>query len=534
MTTSDPDAASQPAEAAEPTSEPARGGRPWYHWINVVAGVSVALILIPQSLAYAEIAGVPSYVGLFASALPPIAAAIFASSPYLQTGPVAMTSLLTFGALSTIAAPFTPEYVALAALLALVVGGVRAAIGLLRGGVVAYLMSNPMLVGFTVGAAILICGSQLPKALGVENPEGATILARDWWTLVHPDAWELTAIVISVLTIAIIIGGQRLSPTFPGVLVAVVGAIAYSALTDYSGPTVGEIPSGLPPFTLALPWGRIGELIVPGTVIALVGFAEAGAISRTFAVQDRQRWNPNLEFLSQGAANLASGVSGAFPVGGSFSRSSINRLAGATSKVAGAITGIAVLLFLPIADVLAPLPQAVLGAIVLAAVAKLIRPDRIVEIFRYSVPQGMIALVTFVATLALSPRIDLAVLLGIGLSVLVHLWRELSTHVTTRYDDGVLRIEPAGVMYFGSTPRMAESLVEALADHPGTREVVVDVSRLGRIDYMAAEALKGLVDRAGEAGADARIVGVQDHSVRILTHVFGDRSRLSGPGLDPH
>jgi SulP family sulfate permease len=316
------------------------------------------------------------------------------------------------------------------------------------------------------------------------------------------------------------------------VLLAVIGATVYSVVVDYSGPVVGEIPTGLPPFSLALPWDRIGELLVPGIVIALVGFAEAGAISRTFAAQDRQRWNPNLEFLSQGAANLASGFSGAFPVGGSFSRSSINRLAGATSKVAGAITGITVFLFLPIADVLAPLPQAVLGAIVLGAVAKLIRPDKIVAIFKDSPPQGMVALVTFVATLALSPRIDLAVLLGIGLSILVHLWRELSTHVSTHYDDGVLRMEPSGVMFFGSTPRLAESLMTALADHPDTRELVVDVSRLGRIDYMAAEALKGVVAEARRAGVEARLVGVQDHSHRILTAVFGGDSDLSGPGVD--
>ena len=504
---------------------------PRFRWVNVIAGVSVAMILIPQSLAYAEIAGVPSYIGLFASALPPIAAAFFASSPYLQTGPVAMTALLTFGALSTIAPPFTPEYVALAALLAIIVGVVRAAIGLLRGGIVAYLMSNPMLIGFTAGAAILICGSQLPKALGVENPEGTTILAKDFWTLIHPDMWNPTAIVISVVTIVVIVGGRRISPTFPGVLLAVIGATIYSVVVDYSGPVVGEIPTGLPPFSLALPWDRVGELLVPGIVIALVGFAEAGAISRTFAAQDRQRWNPNLEFLSQGAANLASGFSGAFPVGGSFSRSSINRLAGATSKVAGAITGITVFLFLPIADVLAPLPQAVLGAIVLAAVVKLIRPDKIVAIFKDSPPQGMVALVTFVATLALSPRIDLAVLLGVGLSILVHLWREMSTHVTTHYDDGVLRMEPSGVMFFGSTPRLAESLMTALADEPETQEVVVDVSRLGRIDYMAAEALKGVVDEARDAGIEAHIVGVQDHSIRIMTKVFGDDSALSGPGL---
>ena len=383
---------------------------------DLVAGISVALILIPQSLAYAEIAGVPSYVGLYAAALPPIAAAVIASSPYLQTGPVAMTGLLTFGVLSTIETPGTAHYVALAALLALIVGAVRIALGVLRTGVVAYFMSQPVLLGFTSGAAILISASQLPGFSGTTPPDGG-LLYRAAWVLIHPGDWDPTALLISVATVAIVVGGRRMSPLFPGVLVAVVGGLAYSTAAGYAGPVIGNIPTGFPPFSVGLPWSEAGGLLIGGVVIALVGFAEPAAIARTFAAQDRTTWSPDQEFISQGLANIASGLSGGFPVGGSFARSSVAKLAGGRTRWSGAVAGLAVLSFLPFAGILTDLPTAVLGAIVIAAVARLIRLDQIVRIWQFSKPQAAVAGVTFGATLVLSPRIDIAVLLGIYLLI---------------------------------------------------------------------------------------------------------------------
>ncbi len=397
----------------------------------MIAGVSVALVLIPQSLAYAELAGLPPYFGLYAAMLPPIAAAFFASSPYLQTGPVAMTSLLTFGALAVLAPPQSPEYIALAALLAIVVGVVRTFLGGIRVGWVAYMMSQPVLTGFTAAAAILIVASQLPTALGVEA-RGASLLARAWWALSHLSSWEVASVVLSLLTVALVLGGRRVHPLFPGVLVAVGLGIGYSILGGYGGSVVGQVPSGLPPFSLDLPWSALPNLAIPGVVIALVGFAEPAAISRIFAAQDRKPWSPDREFVSQGVANLAAGVSGAFPVGGSFSRSSVNRLAGGKTRWSGAVTGLVVLAFLPVAGVLAPLPRAILGAIVISAVVKLIAVGRLGRLIHFSLPQALIAWTTFAATLLLAPRIERAVLLGIGLAILVHLWRELAVHVGGR------------------------------------------------------------------------------------------------------
>ena len=195
-----------------------------------MAGLSVALVLIPQSMAYAELAGLPSHIGLFASALPPIFAAFAASSPYLQTGPVALTSLLTFGALAGLAEVGTANYVALAALLALLVGVTRLVLGFLRLGVVTYLMRDPVVTGFTSAAAILILASQLPKAFGVVAPEGG-VLWRAGWSLGHPDRWEAAALAIAVVTALLVLAGRRvIHRLFPGALVAVGGGILVLSL----------------------------------------------------------------------------------------------------------------------------------------------------------------------------------------------------------------------------------------------------------------------------------------------------------------
>jgi SulP family sulfate permease len=497
--------------------------RPRFTLGDAIAGVSVAFVLIPQSLAYAEIAGVPAYVGLYAAALPPLAAAFFASSPYLQTGPVAMTALLTFGALKGLGAePGTTEYVALAALLALVVGVVRAVIGLARGGFLAYFMSQPVLIGFTSAAAILITSSQLPTAVGVAPPDGR-ILEKLWWAITHLPDWDPTAVVLSVVTIGLVIGGRKIHRLFPGVLVAVIVGIAYSAITDYDGLTVGDVPAGLPPFSLDLPWGSLPSLLVSGAVIALIGFAEAAAISRTFAAQDRSSWSPDREFVSQGVANIASGISGGFPVGGSFSRSSIDRLAGGRTRWAGAISGIVVLAFLPIAGVLSSLPRAILGAIVVSAVARLIKLSPLWTMWSDSKLQAAVLWTTFALTLVLSPRIEIAVIVGIGLGIVIHLWRETSVEVDANCDGETLHITPTGVLYFGSAPQLNEVLLERLADYPEAAEVVFHLNSLGRIDYTGALALKGVADAAEQAGLSVEFRGLPPQTRRILERVFVQR-----------
>ena len=486
---------------------------------DLVSGFSVALVLIPQAMAYAELAGLPSRHGLFAAAVAPIAAAFFASSPYLQTGPVALTALLTMGALVPLAPPGSAEYVRLAALLALVVGIARVSVGVLKGGWISYMMSRPMLDGFTSGAAILIVSSQLPGAAGVLAPSGG-VLPRAFWTLAHPGSWEAAALVLTAVTVAVIYVGRRIHALVPGVLIATVAGLTFSIVTGYTGPRVGDIPVGLPPLGLDLPWTSLPILVLPGFVIALVGFAETTSISRIYATRERMAWSPDQEFISMGAGNVAAGLFGGFPVGGSFSRSSLNYLSGARTRWSGAATGATVLVFLPFAQILAPLPRAILSAIVIAAAAPLIRLRPLASLWNMSRPQAAVGWITFVLTLWLAPRIEQAVVLGILAAVSVHIWRELKPGVDSWSDARGVHLKPGGVLWFGSAAYLEQVAEERMAQVPEATKLILHLGGLGRIDFTGAQVLKELMDEMEDSGLEVELEGVPEHAERILQGVL--------------
>ena len=488
---------------------------------DVMAGLSVTLLIIPQSMAYAELAGLPSVHGLYASALPLLAAGFFASCPYLQTGPVALTALLTHGALVTIAAPGSREYVGAAALLALVVGITRLAVSMVRAGKVTYLMSQPVVRGFTSGAAILILLSQFPSTLGLTAAGEAGLVGNTIRALTSPGSWNLAALALTILTVAITLQARRIHPLFPGALVAVLGGVAFSLFADYRGPIVGEIPGSLPPVTLALPWSLLPALVVPGVVIALVGFAETTAIARSFATQDRARWSPDREFLAQGAANLASGVCGGMPVDGSLSRSSLNHLSGAGTRWSGAITGLAVLVFLPFAGVLSSLPKAVLAGIVIAAVGGLVRPRLLLSVWALSRIQALVVWLTLALCLLLAPRIEQALLLGILVSLAIHVWRERRAGFDSRMEGSVLHLEVKGTLWFASAPRLEEALMSRLTDASGVSEVVIHLTGLGRIDLTGALVLKRVVEEIRSMGIPSSLKGVPPQAAELIDNIFG-------------
>ncbi|MDH3223138.1 MAG: SulP family inorganic anion transporter [Gemmatimonadota bacterium] len=495
---------------------------------DVVAGASVALVLIPQALAYAEVAGLPSVHGLYAAALPLLAAAAFASCPYLQTGPVALTALLTFGALVPLAEPGSATFVGAAALLALVVGVTRALIGLLRAGWVSYLMSQPVLAGFTSGAAVLIIFTQVPGAVGMVTGTrgpvaGLIAVLRD------PEAWHPLALAMTAMTILVTIGARRLHPMLPGALVAAVAGVFFSIESGYAGPVLGVVAPELPRPSLDVPWVMAPQLLLPGVVIALVGFAEAAAIAQVFASRERARWDPDREFLSQGAANLAAGLFSGFPVGGSFSRSSLNHLSGAVTRWSGVFTGVAVLLLLPFVGLLAALPKAVLSGIVIAAVAGLVRFRQLLGLWRLSPVQALVAWATFALCIVLSPRVEQAVLLGVLISLAAHVWRERKAAFDTQRDGRTLRIDARGVLWFASAPRLQKQILEELADASDVDEVIIDLSGLGRIDLTGALVLKRILDEVGAVGIRGTLVEVPPHAARILDNVVRMRPSKSPP-----
>ena len=488
---------------------------------DVLAGISVAMVLIPQSMAYADLAGLPAYVGLFASAFPLLIFAVFASSPYLQTGPVAVTSLLTIGVLANSADGDTATLVKQASLLAIIVGVTRFLLGIFRLGIVAYLLAEPVMIGFTSGAGLVILSSQLPKAMGVVPPDYDNPIARTLWALTHPANWEFEAIGLAAVTLALMLGGRKIHKLFPGVLVAVILGVVYSQVTDYAGSIIGTIPEGVPSFSLDLPWGDLPTLFVGGLVIALVGFAEPASIARTFAGEDGDAWSASQEFFSSGCANLVAGVTGAFPVGGSFSRSSVNRFAGAQSKWSGGVTGLVVIAFLPFAGILEPLPDAVLGAIVVGAVFTLVNPKRLVALWQRSKSQAALTYLTFLLTLVTPPRVYYAVIVGIALAFAHHFFLRFRLTVDDT-DAAVLRVTPVGMLWFASNGAFERLLRQALNDHPDAARVEIDLADVPSIDSGIADAIGNATaahtKRSFEAvnpppGSKALLEGIGLHSV---------------------
>ena len=498
---------------------------------DVIAGLSVACVLIPQSLAYAGLAGMPPVYGLYAATLPLLVAAVFGSSPFLQTGPVAITSVLTAAALSPLATPESAHYIALAPLLALVVGIARIGCGLAGAGFIAYLISQPVLLGFTSGAVLLIIASQLPALVGVSGM-GSTV-ERALWVVTHAADWSYPALTLGLVTIALTLGARRVHALFPGVLVAIVGGIALTECGVYAGPTVGFVPAGWPAIGIDFAWADLRHLILPGLVIAFVGFAEPAAIARALSTQERLPWDAERELVGQGAANVAAAVCGAFPVGGSFSRTALAHNAGARSRASGAITGVLVLALLPWADWLAGLPRAVLAGVIIAAVVKLVRVHELIALIAISRAQALVGASALFLTLALAPRVDVALLISIGLGIAVHLWRETRIVVIARHDGDTrtLTLELIGVLYFGSAQSLYDALIAELAHDRDVIRINIDLRRLGRVDYTGAMALHRVASDVAAAGLAVTIIpGVQPQGERLLRRVFGAGSPWIAPG----
>lgn len=509
---------------------------------DLLAGASAAFVLIPQSLAYAQLAGMPPYRGLYVAALAPIAAAFLASSPYLGTGPTAVTSLLTFGALAAIAVPGSPTYVASAALLALLAGTIRVVLGVIRAGSIAYLLSQPVITGFTTGAAVVIVASQIPDLLDVEVTSDNPFIGA-YQAIVHPEAWRIEALLIGLAVIAIMLGGRRIHRLFPGVLLAVIAATVYSSAVGYTGATVGQIAGGLPPFSLDMPWESSFVLLLPAVVIAVVGFSEPASIARRYATIERQRWDPNRELVSQGMANIAAAIGGGFPAGGSFSRSALVRDAGARTRWAGGITGLVVLAMLPFMNVLSALPVAALAGGIIIAVRELIDPRPFREYYSYARFQFYVAMGTLVATVVLAPHVERGVLLGIAMAIVAHLVREMRLSIRAWVEDGTLNLAPKGVLFFASAPGLQESFSELLSQHREAHRLILHLGGLGRVDLTGALALRAFIESATEAGLEVEMVDIPPAAQKIIARVVmgatnGPRSsapegRDDGPGSGP-
>ena len=473
---------------------------------DCLAGLTVALVLIPQSMAYAQLANLPAYYGLYASFLPVIIAALFGSSRQLQTGPVAVVSLMTAAALEPLATANPEGYLVYAAVLAIFVGIFQLSLGLLRLGVLVEFLSHPVVIGFTNAAAIIIGTSQLAKLFGVTAESGNHFYETIWNVLVEASQHtHMPTLAMGIAALAIIFGLKKYAPKVPGVLTAVVITSVVSWLIGFEklgGKVVGVVPAGLP--TIGIPEFDMSialDLISKAIVIGVIGYMEAISIAKAIAVQTRQRIDANQGLVGQGLGNIVSGLSGAYPVAGSFSRSAVNMAAGAVTGFAAIFTGVLVaasLLLLHFSQYLYHLPQATLAAVIISAVINLIRIKQIKYAFRVHAHDGFIAMLTFVLTLILAPHLEQSIFVGVVLSLGLFMYRTMHPNITilSRASDGELRdagsnilqtcpnitlMRFEGPLFFASAMYFEEKVLERVAAKPNLKFIIVDAEAITEI-----------------------------------------------------
>jgi len=512
---------------------------------DIVAGLTVALVLVPQSMAYAQLAGLAPQYGLYASFLPVMIAALMGSSRQLGTGPVAIVSLLTAAAIPMV----VPEgadmvtYAAYASLLALMVGFFRFAMGALKLGFVINFLSHPVVVGFTNAAAIIIAASQLNKIFGVAKGPGEYSYEQVWGTVINAATnTHMLTLVFAIAASIIIIGIRRYQPKLPGVLIAVASTTFISWLIDFGKPIeegglggaiVGAIPEGLPSFIIPdVDFSAMNEMIVIAITIALIGFMEAIAIAKVMQAKTKQRLDINQELMGQGLANFASGVFQGYPISGSFSRSAVNISAGAMTGFSSVVTAILVgFTLLWLTPLLYHIPQAALAAVIMTAVLNLIKIEPIKQAWKVEKHDAFVAVITFALTLVFAPSLENGIMIGIILSLGLFLYRtmeprftELSAHdgskmLVNALDNKLERCEVvsivkySGSLYFANAGYFEDKILKLIAEkHKCLRYIIVDMAGINWIDSSGEDMLTRLLDRCSSNGVEilfARTEGIE-------------------------
>jgi len=503
---------------------------------DAVAALIVTIMLIPQSLAYALLAGLPPEVGLYASVAPLLLYALFGSSRVLAVGPVAVVSLMTAAAVGEHAAPGSAAYWPVALTLAFLSGAMLLAMGLLRLGFIANFLSHPVISGFISASGLLIAASQLKTLMGVKA-EGHNFVDLLWSLANQAPQTQGLTLAVGVLTTAFLFWVRKgLKPLLTGWglgprladIVTKAGPVAAIAVTtalswrlgwhEQGMKIVGAIPQGLPPLTLPS-WDLAlwRELAMPALLISVVGFVESVSVGQTLAAKRRQRIEPDQELVALGASNLGASFTGGFPVTGGFARSVVNFDAGAQTPAAGVYTAFGILLAtLLLTPALFYLPQATLAATIIVAVLSLVDFGILKRTWVYSKPDFAAVAATLLATLAVG--VESGLLVGVGVSLALYLWRTSRPHIAsvglvpgTEHFRNVLRhavrTSPALVslrvdesLYFANARSLEDRVNDAVAAQPELRHVVLQCSAINHIDASALESLEAIEHRLGDAG----------------------------------
>jgi SulP family sulfate permease len=503
---------------------------------DVVAAIIVTIMLIPQSLAYALLAGLPPEVGLYASVAPLLLYAVFGTSRVLAVGPVAVVSLMTAAAIGEHAVAGSPQYWAVAITLAFLSGVMLLIMGVLRLGFLANFLSHPVISGFISASGLLIAASQLKTLMGVKA-EGHNFIDLAQALISQLPHIHVLTLVVGVLATAFLFWVRKgLKPLlirmgFNARLADVlakagpVAAIAVTALLawvlDWKGQglrVVGSVPQGLPPLTLPV-WDPAlwQSLAMPALLISVVGFVESVSVGQTLAAKRRQRIEPDQELVALGASNLSAAFTGGFPVTGGFARSVVNFDAGAQTPAAGVYTALGITLAsLFLTPALYFLPQATLSATIIVAVLSLVDLGMLKRTWAYSRTDFIAVLTTLLATLAQGVEVGLVV--GVAVSLLLFLYRTSRPHIAevglvpgTEHFRNILRHEVAvspqlvslrvdESLYFANARALEDRINDLVAERPQLKHVVLQCSAINDVDASALESLEAVDHRLRDAG----------------------------------
>ncbi|MCA8914270.1 MAG: sulfate permease [Planctomycetes bacterium] len=514
---------------------------------DLLAGVIVTIMLIPQSLAYAMLAGLPPEYGLYASIAPLLIYGLLGTSRTLSVGPVAVVSLLTATALTPLATPGSADYIKLAILLAAMTGVIQLVLGLVRGGFISNLLSHPVVAGFITGSSILIVISQLKHVLGVKAAGGHLPYESVIGLVQAAPGTNFVTFAMGVAAIALLLffrkpfrkllervglskgAAQMLARTGPALLVlAGIGSIYFFGLDSaYGVRVVGDFPTGLPDFSLpTLDLPVIGSLLPAALAIVLAGYVESVSVGRSLGARRRQTIDPNQELVALGAANIAAGLTSGFPVTGGFSRSVVNFDAGANTGLASIITAVLIgVVTLALAPLFTSLPQVVLAATVIVAVAGLINFRQLWHLWKYSKADGAMMALTIVGVLGLGVEIGIG--LGVGMSLLLYMarasrphmavvgrlgqsehFRNVKRHAVITYP-GLLLLRVDENLFFANTRNVEDRIMKQVSEQPDLRDIVLIFSAVNSVDSSALESLEGLIERLRSLGITLHLAEVK-------------------------
>lgn len=499
---------------------------------DFIAGVTVAVLLIPQGMAYALIAGLPPIYGLYAALTPQIIYAFLGTSRQLAVGPVAMDSLLVAAGLGALSIVDSDQYIQTAILLALTIGAIQFLLGLLKMGFIVNFLSKPVISGFTSAAAIIICLNQLRHILGISISQSNKIHVFTSALMQSETPINLHSLIIGIVSIILLILIKGWSSKIPSALVIVVIGICWVTFTHQIQPSVaivGNIPDGLPNFSFPpLKWEIIKELIPISLTIALVAFMEAISIAKS--IQEKHKTyeiNPNQELLALGASNMIGSFFQSYPTTGGFSRTAVNNEAGAKTGVAALISALIVAIILTFfTDWFYYLPKSVLGAIIIVAVIKLIDYKYAIRLYKIRKDEFLVLLITFIATLFIG--ITEGILFGIIFSFLLLVYRTSKPHYaflgrigSTNYfknikrfpDEVVLRddliiLRFDAQLFFGNIHFFKKLVFDSLNKNPRkVKGFIINARSMNYIDSTAIEQLIDIIEKIQEKGIRVMLVG---------------------------